>query len=343
MLTIIPWIFGVIFFFGYNSGYSGFLYKSKMIFSSLLERGVFRFRFLSTQTFLYLHEHIFAPLGQSGNLPFLLKNQLYIADDYSFYFTIFFYNSFFACIFCLLCFKVFSQKIYNFSKNTAFFLSIAFQFFFWIPQYVIVPYDIQEYCFFMLAVLIINKTNINLLSKNIAIAALTIIATLIRETSLFIVIYYACFSIANSGFNINKKTISAFAIGIIYLATYYALRLYFGSSYSFGWSNEGNIIDFIKYKDLPITRLFHIIENGDLKDIISLNFFAFSCFCLTKFKQNKYHLIFLGLSVPYIIFILYVGMLWEVRLWVPVLMGYLTFALIKNNQFESILKRGENV
>jgi len=175
-----------------------------------------------------------------------------------------------------------------------------------ITQYVVVPYDTLSYFFLSIAAFLILK-NKQKVWEIIILSIVVILATLTRETASLILAFYFAFNYKEilkktELFKINQKQRELLIITLCFLCTYFGLR------FALGFENG-------IYKEITLINITNILS------ILSILFFVsiFILIVITKVK-TKETFIFLLATLPYTLALLAISILWEIRLWVPVIL-----------------------
>jgi hypothetical protein len=337
ILAICALFLGFFFFFGYSTAYNSKLYIDKEFFTHIFSRRIFKYRFLATDLFLYFQEHFinisdFEILKKFSKDLATTEHLKSLPDGLNFYFSHFVFSTFFGVLFSASSYTLLKNKVFNLSKPQILYLSLAFQLFYWLPMYVITPYDGISYILFTICANIILSEG-NDLKKCASICALTITATMVRETAIFIPIFYAAIYIGKHGFCKNKELKFIIFNFACFFTTYFALRFHFGFDHAYCQNCSGSpIILLIKFHNI-FAIIPKIITNP--QSVFSIFFFLFTLRFFHHFKNNNKGKWFLLLCFAYIYLILFIGILWEIRLWIPVLMGYLIICLIRAEFFEN--------
>ena len=183
-----------------------------------------------------------------------------------------------------------------------------------ISQFVIVPYDVSSYffllLFFWIFLMYLNEGSAAIL---ILLVAVLSVSTLNRESSALSLSLAA--TLLYGKFGLGKKTFIPVAIlGAVFLAVYLGMR-FFNESFT---TNDGNLL----------------VLNFQPKNILGLLFWVvFFIFTLILSKDKtalRNILIFHLLAAPYILMCLYSGILYEVRLYVPI---FLTALFLSKSEF----------
>ncbi len=301
-----------IVYFGFDSAY--FSYKHLPELPNFYQENVYKYRVFSNEVFdgfeRWFRELLIRTLGHSK------VNELSVSIGTPFYLSLFLYNTFFFAGFILLLFKTLQlQNLKSHSINSKIILIGFLLLLIAISQYVITPYDMTALFFLQMGIILslkyLNTTNYFYI---VLLSILMVISTLNRESSAINLAFFGALLIRNYG--LNKKSIAKiFELlllpTLMFLLTYGYLRVHFGSSEVI----QGN----------------YILQNlTKFKNILGLIFFLLML-SLPKVLQKKSQLalVILVLTLPYLMIILIGGILWEVRLFIPVLIPYFLCYLIQ--------------
>ena len=157
-----------------------------------------------------------------------------------------------------------------------------------LTQYVVVPYDAVAY--FFLACTYRWRHNLPLVALFVFLAALN------RETAALSLSLYASFYLLGRGGSLKGLAV----LTAVFLATYISLRL------ALGWDSAvGNEFTFVRYLNF--------------NSAIGISF-ALAAGCALV-RRPAWAAVFLACSLPYILSVFLTGNPFEVRLWVPLLLG----------------------
>ena len=184
-----------------------------------------------------------------------------------------------------------------------------------LSQFVIVPYDVSSYFFllfffFFLLKYLEKDSALNL----IILLVILIISTFNRESSALSLSLAATLLYAKFGLK-KKMYLPIIFLFVSFIAVYLGMRLW---SESFS-TNDGNLLEenFTQPKNF-LGILFWMI------------FFIFTLILAKDRKGVRLILIFHVLSFPYILMCFYTGILYEVRLYIPI---FLTSLILSRTEF----------
>ena len=139
-----------------------------------------------------------------------------------------------------------------------------------------------------------------------AVLLVLVLATMTRETAVFILTFYAAYHYKPLLAKNKTQLIKLAGLIATFMITYALLRILF--------NGENAIFQQI--------RLLRNLTNPSA--LASIVLFIFITYILINRTDNPSHcLLFLLLSVPYILMIITVANPWEIRLWTPIWLGLL--------------------
>ena len=188
-----------------------------------------------------------------------------------------------------------------------------------LSQFVIVPYDISSYFFLMLFFLFLLKyLNENSKGQLIILGMIVLISTLNRESSALSISLAATLLLAK--FGLRKQTVVSVAVlGISFLVAYVGMRLMNGNFST----SDGNLLvqNFTQPKNI-LGLLFGAV------------FFVFP-FLVAKDRDSIRNIVVCHLlSIPYILMCFYSGILYEIRLYIPLFLTALLLSRIDVRKFQ---------
>lgn len=287
----------------------GNIYSSSVLnytdFQNQFNSGIYQYRILSGHILIFIYDFLsqFNIDYQIFKLKFFDANaepQLYL----SFYIL----NTLFLVLSALIMILITETKEFFATETEKILITIVAIFTIAISQFVIVPYDVSSYFFLLIFFYFLIKFIVKNSSFNLAILViLMMISILNRESSALSLSLMATLLYAK--FGLKKESILPLAIvGITFVAIYLGMRLL---SESFT-TNDGNLLaqNFTQPKNL-------------LGILFWMTFFLLSTILVKDQKAKNSILIFHLLSVPYLIMCFYTGILYEVRLYVPIFLSAL--------------------
>ncbi|MFC6267066.1 hypothetical protein [Frigoriflavimonas asaccharolytica] len=312
LMMAIAFVINTIIYFSFANVYSSSILNIQS-FENQFSSGVYQYRVLSGYFFFWIYDFL-GTLDlnyQIFKLKFLnpeSESQVYLAF-YSLN-TIFLLATVFVLNLILEC----EQLMINASEKL--FLNFIVIFIIGLTQFIIVPYDVSSYFFLLLFFFVFLKyLEKKSVLKLIFLSIIIIISTLNRETAALSLSLAASLLIFKEGISI-KSIKPLVPLVLSFLLVYVGLR-YLNKTFT---TNDGNLL------------LQNFTNPKNILGIVAwLVLFAFSMM-LSKSSANR-KLIFLyhGFALPYILMCFFSGILYEVRLYVPLFLVSILLAFIKTN------------
>jgi hypothetical protein len=307
LCIIFPIILGSIVYMGFISNYSIFSF-TPMRFMAVYTHGFFEHRILGTtltlKLYAFLSTHIMDRQRISFPTIFSIKGQ----TDILFYYSQVIVNtvSLIGTSF-VLCY-IACQPQFSLSRDMQCTLIIILQCIIALTQFVLTPYDNLLYFWIMLSfALSLSDIKAHNANRLYPLIILMFLGTITHEASAIILSIYTFLYLKEFGFSYSDRLIH---LGIL-IATY--LLSYFGVYFFLAIPHDTYLNNMV-----AINRAHYI------RSLCSLAFLFFFCFLFCHvYERLKNSLLFLLLCLPYLIFVSIVGELWEMRLWVPVLLPLL--------------------
>ena len=315
-------IFAVLLAFTVNSFvYFGFanIYSSKILnaqsFQEQFQSGIYQYRFLSGYLLFWVHD-VLSALNIDYEI-FKLKF-LNPESEPQMYLSFYILNTFFMMLSGVVMVLITESKNFIATNSERALLIAVAIFSLALSQFVIVPYDISSYFFLLLFFYFLIQYVQKQSPSNLFILTLIIIvSTLNRESSALSLSLAA--TLLYSKFGLKKESILPIVIlAVVFSGVYFGIRLMNGNF----TTNDGNLLiqNFTQPKNL-LGILFWLV------------FFAFTLILAKDQKAVKHILIFHLLSFPYLILCFYTGILYEIRLYIPLL---LTSLLLSKTELTTI-------
>jgi len=299
---VIPFVLSMVVYFGFSSNYTGGVF-SEAGFRAQYETGIYRFRVLGRITLLEINSFL-----EARQSPPIAPRALFLLDRNAsprFYTAYFFNNTLFLCLTCctlLLLFDRFSSPQALWIGDLAVLLLCLLMA---ITQYVVAPYDTLSYFFLALgAFLTYGRQRPATVA---ALGAVVVLGALTRETAALIPAFYLAVHhrpLLARPFRFSIHLAGLIVSALCFVATYAALRLALGFEAAF-------------HQDV---QLAYNLSNPF--GVAGLLFFgAVLAVLLLSGPGRREGAVFLLVSLPYSLFLLATGILWEIRLWVPVILA----------------------
>lgn len=268
-------------------------------FQQQYSSGIYQYRFLSSSLLLWIYN-----LLQENQIAIRLKLYFWEKNaNQNFFLSYYLLNTFFLILSAVMMVLLTEFKKLRFYAEQEKFLFVVLGIFsIVVTQFVLVPYDCSSYFLLLLFFWFFLKYIQNFSLANLGILGiLMLVSTINRETAALSISLVATVLFFRMGFT-KKSLLPVFFLGAIFLAVYLSIRFYFGNFRT----NDGNLL----------TLNFSMGKN--LMGILFwLSFFLITLFLADSAQNRKSILIFHLFSLPYILMCFYSGVLYEVRLYVP--------------------------
>ena len=281
----------------------GNIYSSKILnyadFQHQFSSGVYQYRILSGYFLIGIYEFL-----SDLNIDYSLFKLKFLDDDAEpkMYLSFFLLNTFFLVLSSAVLVLITKSKNFVATSPEKLLLTAVAILAVALSQFVIVPYDISSYFFLLLFYYVL----LGYLQKNspqtlIILGSIMLVSTLNRESSALSLALAA--TLLFSKFGLKKETLVPVAVlGITFLAAYLGMR-FMNENFS---TNDGNLFaqNFSDPKNM-LGLLFWLV------------FFVFPLLLAKDRRSVNNILIFHVLSLPYIFMCFYAGILYEIRLYIP--------------------------
>jgi hypothetical protein len=287
LVALLCYVTSNIVYFGFISNYSDQMH-SRGAFLDLFDIGIYHYRILG-KVLLLKFDDLIDPSGKY------------------FYQSTFYFNTFFLILTgIVLVLLVNLDKAFVLQGSEKYFLLLLIPVVINLTQFEVVPYDVLSYFFLILIAFIFLKYyEKDFILTISSVSLLLILSTLNRESSALSVSFLLAILLFRYG--LNKKTIVSMSLfAFVFLATYISLRL---------------LIRRTPPEPLnPLVRNFTALPNilGILFWVVLGAFVHF----LSNARENRYLILFFYLiSLPYVFVVFRDGVLWEMRLYIPLFLG----------------------
>ncbi|MGZ5192507.1 MAG: hypothetical protein ACXWVV_01070 [Kaistella sp.] len=298
----------------------GNIYSSKILnyadFQQQFSSGVYQYRILSGYFLIGIYEFL-----SDLNIDYsLFKLKFFDADaEPKMYLSFFLLNTFFLVLSSAVLVLITETKNFVATSPEKLLLTAVAILAVALSQFVIVPYDISSYFFLLLFYYVL----LGYLQKNspqtlIILGSIMLVSTLNRESSALSLALAA--TLLFSKFGLKKETLVPVAVlGITFLAAYLGMR-FMNENFS---TNDGNLFaqNFSEPKNI-LGLLFWLV------------FFAFPLLLAKDRRSVNNILIFHVLSLPYIFMCFYTGILYEIRLYIPLFLASALISFTDSAKFQ---------
>lgn len=307
MAIVISMVTSRIVYFGFTPNYAADIF-SPGVFNHRFDHDVYKYRVLCK----YLLFAIDDWLGNSvpSNTAELRIRINTPSGSERFYYAFYYLNTIFLALTTIMVvFLVRLGKDYRFSKMEQNLLILFIPMLIGLSEYVVCVYDVSSYFFQFLALyLFIKFYDEEPVFTMITLSALMIISTLNRESSALSVSMLGVLLLTRYG--AKKSTLwSLLILSASFLSTYIGLRY---------WITNPS--------DLHIRNLDvgNYLKTSNLYGFLFWAIFFYLPMAIADTKENRFLIgAFFLFSAPYVITCLKDGVLWEVRLYIPLFLGAL--------------------
>ena len=298
----------------------GNIYSSKILnyndFEQQFSAGIYQYRILSAYFLIWIYEFLSALNIDYG----IFKLKFFDPEaDEKMFLSFYVLNTFFlvlsAAVMVLITetknfVSTFAEKLLMIAVSV---FAIAFS------QFVIVPYDVSSYFFLLIFYLfLLRYLEKNSIPNLIILVVIMVISTLNRESSAISLALAG--TLLYSKFGLKKETLLPVAVlGITFSAVYLGMRL-MNESFT---TNDGSLLmqNFSQPKNI-LGLLFWMV------------FFAFTLFLAKDRKAVRHILMFHLLSAPYIFICFYAGIIYEIRLYIPLFLTSVFLGRTDSTKFQ---------
>lgn len=315
-------IFAILLAFTINSFvYFGFanIYSSTILnyenFQEQFQSGIYQYRILSGYLLTAVYEFL-----SFLNIDYEIFKLKFVSDDSEpqMYLSFFILNTIFIIFSAIMLVFITELKSFAATYSEKILIIAVSLFSMGLSTFVVVPYDVSSYFFLLLFYyLLLSYLEKQSVLKLVLLSLVILVSTFNRESSALSLSLAA--TLLYSKFGLKKETILPIAVlGIVFLGVYFGLRL-MAEHFT---TNDGNLLieNFTQPKNI-LGILFWLV------------FFSFTLILAKDKKAVQLILLFHLLSFPYLLLCFYTGILYEIRLYIPLL---LTSLLLGKTQLSRI-------
>lgn len=303
----LPTIFLTIVFYGFNSAYYPYAQLEKL--PDYYYSNIYNYRFLSRDVLAWVFEQFNAVFINLN--PTIKEYALHYGTP--FYHSFFLFNAFFLVLTSFSLKEILALKIFAKSSEKAkLTIHILILLLISITSYVLTPYDSPALFLFAITIFFTLKYFEERKPQQlIIISALIFISTLNRETSSLNIAFLGALFLNKE---ILKKEKLQQLVKIIALPVFAFLLAYI------------SVRIFIKTEEATISEGIYLVQNlTKPNNLLGILFFIIFIRLTQKISSSKQNIskisAFLLLCMPYLLMILMVGILWEIRLFIPIIIG----------------------
>jgi len=305
--VVLSLVISKIVYFGFTPNYANFVF-SKPAFNSIFQHDVYQYRVLSKYLLFAIDHWLAADMPAKGAEPRILVGTP--SGSERFYLAFYYLNTAFlvlTSIMVVLLVNLDRQfRLTVMEKNLIIFLVPML---IGLSQFTVCCYDVSSYFFQLLIIYIFLRfAERYYWATMLAIGALIILSTTNRESSALSVSMVTVLLLTRYG--LTRKTLVGVVVSAVcFLATYVALRVL--------------IVD-PQHERIFNNQVGQFFLDTNLIGLLFWGLFFYLPFAIADETENRILIgLFFVLSLPYIITVLKDGVLWEVRLYIPLFLGAL--------------------
>lgn len=308
---ILPVGINVFCYFGYISGYTGDTYSSAGFLVQYLN-GIYKYRVLGRELLLLIADrleslavmrHLHPPKFAERTIPFLDSS-----GSFWFYTSYFLLNTLFFCITALFLVLILQSSSIDLSDREKRSRIALLLLMIGLSQFVVVPYDLIAYAILASSIYLSlqyfhqRSSRRSQLISVVGLVACIILGTLNRETATLTLSSFAIVGILTKNLRNRNAQVIFGILTILFLATYVALRFYYGFANA-AFESIGIL------KTLPATNVMGLLLCC-----------CFGWLFLQNFQERSQAKVIILCSLPYLAGSLLFGIWFEIRLWMPILL-----------------------
>jgi hypothetical protein len=305
--VVLAMVVSKIVYFGFTPNYANFVF-SKPAFNSIFQHDVYQYRVLSKYLLFAIDHWLAADMPAVGAEPRILVGT--VNGSERFYLAFYYLNSFFLVLTSIMVVLIVNLDrqlhLTVMEKNLIIFLVPML---IGLSQFTVCCYDVSSYFFQLLIIYIFLRfAERHYWATMLGVAVLIILSTMNRESSALSVSMVSVLLLTRYG--LTRKTLVGIGVAAIcFLITYVALRIL--------------IVD-PQHERIFNNQVGQFFLDTNIIGLLFWGLFFYLPFAIAEETENRILIgLFFVLSLPYIITVFKDGVLWEVRLYIPLFLGSL--------------------
>lgn len=288
-------------YFGFANSYSSTILNYDN-FQEQFQAGIYQYRILSGYLLVAVYEFL-----SFLNIDYEIFKLKFVSEDSEpqMYLSFYILNTIFILLSAIMLVLITELKSFAATSSEKILIIAVALFSMGLSTFVVVPYDVSSYFFLLLFFYgLLSYLEKPSSLKLILLSIVILVSTLNRESSALSLSLAA--TLLYTKFGLKKETIiPIIVLGMVFLGVYFGLRL-MAETFS---TNDGNLLiqNFTQPKNI-LGILFWLV------------FFTFTLILAKDEKKIKLILLFHLLSFPYLLLCFYTGILYEIRLYIPLLL-----------------------
>jgi hypothetical protein len=315
---LFAWVISYVVYFGFTTNYTTSNF-SPASFRKQYTHDVFRYRVLSQYLLLQLDHRLEGVVGDGP-----AEKRLLMMDESAsrrFYLAFYYLNTFFLVLTALLLALLLEKGnlfvLQSGEKLLFLFLAIALM---GLTQYVVCPYDISSYFFEVLGIYLYFRLADRRALMLVVLSLVTVVATLNRESSVLMVVFVGMLAVCREGWTVRSVGVAGLLLGM-FVVTYFGLRVVINEP-------DGVISP---YHHLFFYNLGHL--QNEIGGLFWLLLFYLTMAVAVDYRNRYLICLFHIGCLPYIWTCLNSGILWELRLYMPLFLGGFLLAKMDTTGF----------
>ncbi len=296
-----------IIYFGFTPNYAADIFN-KQAFKSRLDHDVYQYRVLSKAMLYAVDDWLGKDMPAQGADARILINTN--NGSQRFYLAFYYLNALFLILTAILTVLLVDlPDAFTFSAAEKTLITFLVPITIGITQFTVACYDVSSYFFQLLILYIFLRFNHRQFwGTMIAVCALLIVSTTNRESSALSVSIIAVLLLTQYGF-VRKSLIAIAAMAVCFLATYVALRIL--------------VVD-PQHLHIVNIQMGNLLIDTNAMGLFFWLLFFYLPMAMAGEAENRWLIgLYFLFSLPYILTCLKDGVMWEVRLYIPLLLGSL--------------------
>ena len=316
LAVILPLLYGFISYYGYRSNYSELIYSDDL-HEELFEKEVYKYRvagkFLYDELYNFIKNNELTP--HSYYIAKIKKPEQELRNEDKRYFAYYLFNNVFLLFFSISLYSVMKSRFMGLSGKELFFAHGLIVLLLCLSMFVVTFYDLPLYFLMALAYFYMLRDKS---SDYIKIALLVVAGLAFRESSALIISSYTALLLTRKSKTFFKHFHKVALPLILYTVGYVALRLFF---------EDGD------------TRILSGQDNSIIAWGVALSFFVglgYFGLVFAGTKARKTIFLFLILSSPYFLLVFLGVVLFEIRLFFPLIFFIIMFLITPEKSYISV-------
>ena len=312
--VLLAFVVSTFVYFGFVNSYSSTIFNHQN-FQEQFQSGIYQYRILSSYLLLWVYDFLgtFKIDYQIFKVKLLDKSA-----EARMFLAFYILNTFFLALSAFLLVLIMETKNFIATNSEKILITVLAIFTIAFSQFVIVPYDVASYFLLLLFYYFLLKYVKKLdFSTLIILGIILLISTLIRESSALSISLAA--TVLFTQLKLKKEAVlPVIFLVFIFLVAYFGIR-FLHHDFS---TTDGNLLS----QNLSQPKNF-------LGIIFWIMFLLLSLFLAKDKKAVRAILVFHALSLPYIYVCFYSGILYEIRLYVPIFLTSLLLGRTELGKF----------